>query len=152
DPWSKRYYKLIRQDEHRVTDEMIRTARHAYYGMVSYVDRKLGELLDVLDQTGLLNDTVVVFTADHGEMLGERGMWYKFNPFEPSVRVPLVIRVPGTESGRRVRSNCSLVDLLPTLLDLATQGKPPELADHCDGRSLAALLSGADPKWPDEAL
>ena len=79
-------------------------------------------------------------------------MWYKFNPFEPSVRVPLVIRVPGTQGGRRVRSNCSLVDLLPTLLELASEGKPPELADHCDGRSLAALLRGADPKWPDEAL
>ena len=152
DPWSQRYYRLIRQDEHVVTDAHIRSARHAYYGMVSYVDHKVGMLLDALEKTGRLDNTVIVFTADHGEMLGERGMWFKFNPYEQSVRVPLFVRSPGAKAGHRVGANCSLIDLLPTLLDLATDGKPPGLADHCDGRSLAALLHGSDPSWPDEAL
>jgi choline-sulfatase len=152
DAWSQRYYKLIRQDEHRVTDEMILSARHAYYGMVSYVDHKVGLLLDALEKTGAAANTVIVFTADHGEMLGERGMWFKFNPYEQSIKVPLFIKAPGAPSGHRVSANCSLVDLLPTLLDLATDGKPPALADHCDGSSLNALLHGSDPDWVDEAL
>jgi choline-sulfatase len=95
---------------------------------------------------------VIVFTADHGEMLGERGMWFKFNPYEQSIKVPLIVQAPGAKAGQRVGVNCSLVDLLPTLIDLATDGKPPALVDHCDGHSLAALLHGGDPGWIDEAL
>ena len=152
DPWSQRYFKLIRQDEHRVTDEMILSARHAYYGMVSYIDHKVGLLLDTLEQTGTLDNTVIIFTADHGEMLGERGMWFKFNPYEQSIKVPLLISAPGAPAARRVGQNCSLVDLLPTLLDLATDGQPPALADPIDGHSLSPLLHGSDPAWTDEAL
>ena len=152
DPWSQRYYKLIRQDEHNVTDAHIRSARHAYYGMVSYFDSKVGMLLDTLEKIGQLDNTVIVFTADHGDMLGERGMWYKFNPYQNSVRVPLVISAPGAKAGHRVNANCGLVDLLPTLLDLATGGKPPELVDQCDGHSLANWLGGTDASWKDEAL
>ncbi len=152
DPWSQRYYRLIRQDEHRVTDAMVRSARHAYYGMVSYVDHKVGLLLDALEQTGVADNTAVVFTADHGEMLGERGMWFKFNPYEQSIKVPLIISAPGARAGQRAGLNCSLVDLLPTLVDLAAAGQPPALADHCDGRSLAPLLHGREPDGADEAL
>jgi choline-sulfatase len=152
DPWSQRYYKLIRQDEHRVTDEMILSARHAYYGMVSYVDHKVGLLFEALDKTNALDNTIIVFTADHGEMLGERGMWFKFNPYEQSVKVPLIIHAPGARAGQRVGANCSLVDLLPTLIDLASDGDAPALADRCDGRSLGALLHGSDTSWTDEAL
>ncbi len=124
---------------------MILSARHAYYGMVSYIDHKVGMLLDALEKTGAAENTVIVFTADHGEMLGERGMWFKFNPYEQSVKVPLIIQCPGRQgsasgSVRFVR----LVDLLPTLVDLATGGKPPALVDHCDGHSLVKLLHGSD--------
>jgi choline-sulfatase len=131
---------------------MILSARHAYYGMVSYVDHKIGLLLDALEQTGQADNTAIVFTADHGEMLGERGMWFKFNPFEQSIKVPLIIQAPGTKRGQRSGMNCSLVDLLPTLLDLASDGHPPALVDHCDGRSLAPLLHGSEPGRVDEAL
>ncbi len=152
DPWSQRYYKLIRQDEHIVTDAHIRSARHAYYGMVSYLDQRVGQLIDALEKTGTFDNTVIVFTADHGDMLGERGMWYKFNPYQGSIRVPLFISAPGGKAGQRVSGNCGLVDMLPTLLDLATGGKPPELVDHCDGHSLANWLHGTDAAWKDEAL
>ena len=77
-----------------------------------------------------MHNTVIVFTADHGEMLGERGMGFKFNPDEQSIQVPLIVRAPGATAARRVGANCSLVDLLPTLLDLATDGQPPPPADH----------------------
>ena len=81
-----------------------------------------------------------MFTVDHGEMLGERGMWFKLKPYEPSIKVPLIVHLPGAPAARRVTENCSLVDLLPTLLDLATDGQPPELADTIDGHSLSPLL------------
>ncbi len=152
DPWSQRYYKLIRQDEHQVTDAHIRSARHAYYGMVSYLDTKVGMLLDTLQKIDALDNTVIIFTADHGDMIGERGMWYKFNPYQNSIRVPLIISAPGAKAGQRVSANCSLVDLLPTMLDLATQGHPPELVDRCDGRNLAKWLHGTDTNWVDETL
>ena len=69
DPWSQRYYYLIRQDEHEVTDAAIRRTRRAYYGMIFYVDDKVGELLRTLDALGMADNTVVVFTADHGDMM-----------------------------------------------------------------------------------
>ena len=152
DPWSRRYHYLIRQDEHEITDEHLRAARHAYYGMVSYVDRHVGRLLDALEATGLADDTVVIFTADHGEMMGERGMWYKFNPFEWSVRVPLIVRAPGNARGRREAKSVSLVDLLPTLLDLATDGGPPDLVEPVDGHTWSGMLHGPDDSRPDEAM
>ena len=152
DPWSQRYYHLIRQDEHDVSDEMIRTARHAYYGMISFVDDKVGELLATLDETGLADDTVVIFTADHGDMMGERGMWFKFNPYEWSVRVPFVVRAPGNAKGRVERKGISLLDLLPTFLDLATDGNPPEPADPIDGKSLVPMLHGEDPSREDDVM
>ena len=112
----------------------------------------MGALLGTLDALGLADNTVVVFTADHGDMMGERGMWYKFNPYEWSARVPLVVRAPGNSTGRVESGNVSLVDLLPTFLDLATDGAPPGLADAIDGHSLAPMLHGPDESWPYEAL
>ena len=152
DPWSQRYYKLIRQDEHDVTDEMVRRARRAYYGMISYVDDKLGELVAALEDTGLADNTVIVFAADHGDMMGERGMWYKFNPFEWCLRVPMVISAPGGARGRVETKGVSLLDLLPTLVDLGSEGKPPEPADHLDGHSLVNLLHGPDAGWADDVM
>ncbi len=152
DPWSQRYYHLIRQDEHDVTDEMIRTARHAYYGMISYVDDKVGELLNTLENTGLAENTIVVFSSDHGDMLGERGMWYKFNPFEWSTRIPMIISAPNGAKGRVENKGVSLVDLLPTFLDLATDGNPPKLSDRTDGHSFAKLIFGEDPSWKDDVM
>ena len=109
---------------HTVTDEHVRTARHAYYGMITYIDDKVGRIMDAMRATGLDDDTIVIFVSDHGEMLGERGMWYKQTFFEWSVRVPLIVSQPGTYAPRRVSELVSLVDLLPTMLDAATDGSP----------------------------
>jgi choline-sulfatase len=128
-------------DAQAVDDAQVRAARHAYYGMISYIDDKIGRLLGVLEQCGMAEDTIVVFTSDHGEMLGERGMWYKQTFFEPSVRVPLVVRAPGGARGRHSTANVSLMDLLPTLMEVA--GAPVEWADPIAGISFAGEL--ADP-------
>src|SRR5262249_23467976 len=143
DPHSRRLYYLYRMDEHRVTDAHIRTARHAYYGMVSYIDDKVGDLIRALDATGLANDTIVIFTADHGEMLGERGMWYKMTFFEWSARIPLMISAPSTIAARHVPDVVSLLDLFPTILDLASDGPVPAPIERLDGHSLVPLMKGS---------
>jgi choline-sulfatase len=116
--------------------------RRAYYGLVTYIDRKVGELLAALDQTGQRENTVVIFTSDHGDMLAERGMVQKRCFYEWSVRVPLIIQFPhGAYAGRKVAEPVSLLDLASTLLDLA--GVPPEARLPMDGTSLLPLLDGA---------
>ncbi|MDA1261013.1 MAG: choline-sulfatase [Planctomycetota bacterium] len=141
DPHSQWLHVAHAQNLYTVTEAHVRNARHAYYGMVSYIDDKVGRILDVLEASGLAQDTVVVFAVDHGEMLGERGMWFKQSFYEWSARVPLMIAVPGL-APRRIGAHVSLVDLLPTFLDLATDGAPPEAVDPLDGASLAPLLAG----------
>jgi choline-sulfatase len=142
DPHSRRLREMIGIDDAALTDEQIRNARHAYYAAISYVDERIGELLRALRDTGLDERTVVAFSADHGELLGERGLWYKMSLFEPSVRVPLIMAAPGRLLARRVAEPVSLLDLAPTLLDLAGDPDARELGAGMDGSSLTALLEG----------
>ncbi|WP_207382926.1 choline-sulfatase [Pseudaestuariivita atlantica] len=121
------------------TEDQVRRARQGYYGNVSHVDHNLGIMLKALRETGQLDDTVVIVTSDHGDMLGERGLWYKMTHFEHSARVPLIVAGPGVETGT-CDSPCSLVDLVPTLLDLG--GTAPELGLPLEGRSLVPELAG----------
>ncbi len=140
DEHSQRLYRTCRMGEYRITEEHVRNARHAYYGMISYLDEQLAALRRAVDEAGFGDDTLWIMTSDHGEMLGEHGLWYKMHFFEHSVRVPLVLKGPGIPA-RRVDSNVSLVDLLPTLLEYAADGAPPELAAPVDGRSMLPALA-----------
>lgn len=148
DPHSRRVRHVCDLDRYQQTDERVRRARHAYYSEISYVDDKVGQLLHALDASGLAENTIVMFTSDHGEMLGERGLWYKMNFFEWSARVPLIVSAPGWFAPRRVSSHVSLVDVLPTLVELAAGG-PTGMADAVDGRSLIPLMRGEEDDWPD---
>jgi choline-sulfatase len=141
DTHSRWLYYSHGRDRIEVTDEHVRNARHAYYGMVSYVDDKVGELMRTLEQVGLLDGSIVIFTSDHGEMLGERGMWYKQTFFESAARVPLMISGPGIRKGHRVASNVSLVDLMPTVLSLADEGRV-NVNTPLDGNDRAPLMCG----------
>jgi choline-sulfatase len=152
DAHSRWLYYAHAQNLYSVPTDRVMAARHAYYGMVSYVDDKVGRILETLRRTRLDRDTVVVFAVDHGEMLGERGMWFKQTFYEASVRVPLVISWPGRYAARRSRAHVSLVDLLPTLLDVATDGRPPDPMDPLDGTSLLPILEGGDAGAGREAI
>ena len=99
-------------------------------------------ILETLKQMGLEEDTIVLFTADHGDMLGERGLWFKMTWFENASRVPLIVHAPGSLTARRVSHATSHVDLLPTLVELAGDGRPFEPAVPIDGRSLLSHLAG----------
>jgi choline-sulfatase len=140
DPHSRRLRAMCGTDEAALSDEQVRRARHAYFAAIAYLDERVGEVLAALRESGLEDDTIVVFTADHGEMLGERGLWFKMAFFEDSARVPLVVRAPGRfAAGARVAAPVSQLDLAPTLLDLA--GLPA--VDGLDGASLGPLLRGS---------
>jgi choline-sulfatase len=130
-----------------VTEKDVRAARHGYYANISYIDEFVGKLVSALEATGKLDDTVVVFTSDHGDFLGERGLWYKMSFLEPSAHVPLIVWSPRRFVRRRVAEPVTLCDILPTFADLCTDGKAA-LARPVDGRSLYPLLSGA-PENPD---
>jgi choline-sulfatase len=145
DPHSRRLREMIGIDDVPLGDAQIRNARHAYYAAISYVDERIGELLAALRDAGLDDRTVVAFTADHGELLGERGLWYKMSFLEPSVRVPLIVAAPGRPAARRFSEPVSLLDLAPTLLDLAGHPDAGELSAAMDGSSLAPLLEGRAP-------
>ena len=152
DPWSQRYAYTIREDEHDISEAHLRNARHAYYAMVSYFDSLIGRLLKALDDGGFTGNTHVFVIADHGEMLGERGTWFKFLPYEGATRVPMLAAGPGVKRGHVERKAVALVDLLPTLLDLATDGKPPALVDPIVGKSLAAMLRGDGSGRADDVM
>ena len=102
DPHSKRLMLACDYARSNVTGDDVRRSRRAYFANVSYLDEKVGELVDVLGRTRMLDDTVIVFCADHGDMLGERGLWFKMNFFEGSARVPLMVAGPGIKAGKHL--------------------------------------------------
>ena len=150
DAHSRRLYDHIGVADAAMTGEDVRVARHAYYGAVSYIDDQLGALVDALDKAGLAEDTVVVFLSDHGETLGERGLWFKRSFFDVALRVPLIVAGPNRFGAARRAENVSLVDLFPTILDLADPADGlAAIRTPYDGRSLRPLLDGTDWAQPD---
>ncbi len=120
----------------------IRQALAAYYGMVSFQDANVGRILDTLDRTGLRGDTLVVYTADHGDNLGNRRLWGKSNMFEEAAGVPMILNGPGVTPAR-VRTPVSLVDLFPTIVEAV--GEAPDARDaDLPGRSLLRVAVEPD--------
>lgn len=142
DPHSQRLLKVIDLWGKPLPEAKIRDARRAYFGACSYVDDQVGALLKTLAECGLAEDTLVVFSGDHGDMLGERGLWYKMHWFEMAARVPLLVHAPARFAARRVTASVSTVDLLPTLVELA--GGHLEANLPLDGRSLLPHLEGRE--------
>ena len=139
-------------DEHDLSEEHIRTARHAYYAMTSYFDSLVGRILKTLNSINAKDNTYVFIVADHGEMLGERGSWFKFQPFEWSVRIPMLATGPNVKRGYVEDKGVSLLDLLPTFNDLATDGNPIPLIDPIRGHSLANMLHGDNSNRDDDVM
>ncbi len=140
DAHSKRLLKVIDLWDKPLPAEAIARARRAYFGACSYVDSQIGALLKTLDECGLREDTIIVFSGDHGDMLGERSLWYKMHWYEMAARVPLVIHAPKHFAAHRVAHSVSTIDLLPTLVELA--GGTTDARLHLDGRSLLPHLQG----------
>ncbi len=142
------YHVLSKNWEHGTDPASVLRIRRIYYAMVVEVDRMLGELLQAIDDLGLGEDTLVLFTSDHGEMNMEHGTFYKSSAYDSAVRVPLIVRGPGVQAGARVTRCASLVDLYPTIADLAGLSKLADL----DGWSLVPDLRGDPSEHPDRAF
>lgn len=140
DAHSKRLEKVIGLDAVAIGEADIRRARRAYYANVSYIDAWLGKLQHVLEECDLAAQTATLFTSDHGDMLGERGLWYKMSFMEWANRIPLIISQPSRFGHRRVQQAVSHVDLLPTLLDLAV----PDPASASAAVSSTAIARAAE--------
>jgi choline-sulfatase len=141
DPHSKRLRHVCGLDLLPVDEQQTRAARHAYYGAVSYVDDQIGVMLGALADSGFAENTIVLLLADHGDMLGERGLWYKMNFFEPACRIPLIVHAPSQFKAHRVVESASLVDILPTLCELASAAT--DFVTPLDGKSLVPQLRGS---------
>ncbi len=150
DPHSQRLYDAVDHANFEIEQDDVRNARHAYFANVSYLDHKIGELLHVLDQCDLSGNTHILFCSDHGDMLGERGLWYKMSFFEGSCRIPFVLSSPNQTTASQVEMPVTTHDILPTLIEL-TGGNPQELACPVDGSSVLPLTRNDDPANDERA-
>jgi choline-sulfatase len=135
-------------DEPAVPKAAQRRARVAYLGLCTFLDRLVGNITGALAQAGLAEDTIVVYTSDHGEQLGEHGLWWKTTFYEGSVGVPLIMAGPGVPAGKVCGKNVSVMDIGPTVLDMAGAAALPDT----DGRSFRCLLGGDEAAWDDEVI
>ncbi|EDP64145.1 choline sulfatase [alpha proteobacterium BAL199] len=140
DPHSQRLQLASDYQAYDITAEDIRRSRRAYFANISYLDEKIGSLLDVVERCGVRDDTIVVFVSDHGDMLGERGLWFKMSFFEGSARVPLMIAAPTMPAGL-VAAPVSTLDVAPTLAGLAGIDLA-EVMPWTDGKDLGPLSNG----------
>jgi choline-sulfatase len=146
DPHSKRLIDACDTHNFTITTEHIRRARQGYFANISYIDDKVGELLETLRATRMLDDTIILFTSDHGDMLGARGLWFKMNFFEGSARVPLMVCGKGI-APQLITAPVSTLDVNPTLADLAGIDIG-EIMPWTDGTSLVPLMHGEKRKAP----
>ncbi|MBZ9965069.1 choline-sulfatase [Mesorhizobium sp. BR1-1-2] len=146
DTHSQRLYVASDYPSFQISPEQVRRSRRGYFANISYVDDKLGELLDVLKRTRMLDDTTILFCSDHGDMLGERGLWFKMSFFEGSARVPLMVAGRGVAAGL-IEAPVSNLDVTPTLCDLAGIDIDA-VAPWTDGQSLLPLIDGEQRSAP----
>ena len=129
-------------------EAQVRTSRQGYYGSVSFVDEQVGRLLEILERRGMLEDTLIIFCSDHGDMTGDHHLWRKSYAYDASARVPLLMRCPkglcDDMRGRSFDAPVELRDILPTFLDAAGGLEAPR---PLDGRSLLDLTRGRGEKW-----
>jgi choline-sulfatase len=144
DPHSKRLYDAMDAKNFDIRAEHVRRARQAYFANISYLDDKVGEILQTLKDSR--QDATIMFVSDHGDMLGERGMWFKMSFYDGSARVPLMIASPDMEPGL-VESPVSTIDVTPTLCDLAGVDMS-EVMPWTSGESLVHLGQGGTRDTP----
>ena len=149
--WAKRYEARSGPDNEiwhgRLEPEVVGQSRQAYYASVSFVDEQIGRILETLERRGMLDETLIVFISDHGDMLADQNMWRKSYAYEQSARIPMLMRWPSglvsAKRGQHLSQPVELRDILPTFLDAAGRSAP----DNLDGRSLLSLVRNQGAGW-----
>ena len=144
DAHSQRILDANDRDNFNISDKDIRRSRRAYFANISYLDDKLGEVMEALESTR--QEAIIMFVADHGDMLGERGLWFKMSFFEGSARVPMMISSPDMEPGL-IETPVSNIDVCPTLCDLAGVDME-EIMPWTEGMSLKPMGQGVERTAP----
>jgi arylsulfatase A-like enzyme len=131
----------------RLTDRALRRARAAYYGSITHIDHQLGRFLQAMHDENVLNNTVILFVSDHGDMMGDHNFLRKSLPYKGSANVPLILYDPanhlGLRNGSVIDSVVELRDIMPTILEIANVHVPQEV----EGQSLLPLAKGEDTPW-----
>jgi len=141
-PWVQTYADFIPTEEGFVDAQERRNAFLAYYALCSFLDHNIGLILDALAETGLADNTAILYTSDHGDNVGARGLWGKSTLYQESVQVPMLMAGPGIDAGIS-ETPVDLLDLYPTILDLAGVPRPSEDTER-PGRSLVDIASEPD--------
>ena len=149
DEWAQ-HLRFMRKHSHSelLTDEFVLAGARQYYAMVSLIDQRIGDLLAQLERQGQLDNTWIVYSADHGEMLGDHGVMAKMNFYRSSVRVPLIVRPPGGTDGRVETAPVQAFDVAATLLDAGSAAP----LDDAPSRSLVPLVTGDGGTSRDHAV
>ncbi len=153
--WSAHFADIVRDPLERpeawaagFDDEYVMESRRHYYGSVTFIDEKIGEIVAALKHKGMYDDALIVFVADHGDMLGDHNLWRKTYAYEGSAAIPFILKLPASSprevpAGRKMEQPIELRDLLPTFLDAAGSEVPGDM----DGRPLTSLIADADAPW-----
>ena len=120
-----------------------------YYGQVNMIDESIGRVLDYMKEAGLYDDTLIIFSSDHGDHLAEHGLFFKGQMYDSCVKVPLMIKLPGQRDGRRSRRVVNTIDLYSTVLELTGA---ENLNQGIESKSMLPLLHDDSAAWPDESL
>ena len=140
-PYVADYGRNFNYDDYFESPEDVKKALSGYFGLVSYLDENIGKVLGALRDAGLADDTVVMYTSDHGDNLGARGLWGKSTMYEEIAGVPFIMAGPGVPAGRRIGTPVSHVDAFPTILEVAGEKMPPGFP----GYSLIKISEGLKP-------
>lgn len=144
-------YKHLRNDRkmENVPPEVVKLARESYYALVEWTDHQIGQVLDTLKASQFASNTIVIYTSDHGEDMGEHGLWWKNCLYDCGARVPLIVSWPECWKGGQARHGvCSMVDLVQTIAAIAGAKVPTDW----DGASFLPLLNNASAPWKDMAI
>ena len=132
-----------------VPDEIVRKGRELYYGLTHWLDEQIGRVIDAIAKSEFAENTIIIYTSDHGENMGEHGMWWKNCVYDHSAKVPLIVNFPARwKGGQRRTQACSLVDLVHTIAELGNADVP----EDWDGDSMVQRLDNPNAKWKDMAV
>lgn len=143
-PYLEDYRNSFAYDEFFETPEQVKRAQAGYFGLCSYLDENVGKVMAALNAAGLSSNTRVVYTSDHGDNLGSRGLWGKSTMYEESVGVPLIAAGPGLPAGRRIDTPANLLDIYPFIMETTGAAGPETVTPSHPGISITRLASGED--------